>query len=87
MKMMRGSITRLLRKQGSGFILDQDGCELYFDRSGLNGLEFSSLSVGQWVEYQIQFGFERLRAVNIQSIRDKTGEPAKWDTNPARRDR
>jgi len=65
---MRGSVTRLLRKQGGGFILGEDGCELYFDRSGLNGLDIAGLSVGKWVECEIQYGFERLRAVNVKAV-------------------
>lgn len=65
---MRGSITRLLRKQGCGFVLGEDGCEAYFDRSGVNGSEIGGLSVGQWVEYELQYGFERLRATNIKIL-------------------
>ena len=71
---MRGSITRLLRKQGWGFILGEDGCEAYFDRSGVNGPEIGSLSVGQWVEYELQYGFERLRATNVKILREEPGE-------------
>ena len=66
---MRGSITRLLRKQGCGFILGEDGCEVYFDRSALNGSDIAGISVGQWVEYELQYGFERLRGTNIRSLR------------------
>jgi cold shock CspA family protein len=66
--MMRGSITRLVRKQGCGFILGEDGCEVYFDRSALNGSEIANLSIGQWVQYELQYGFERLRATNIQPL-------------------
>ena len=65
---MRGSITGLLRKQGGGFVLGEDGCEIYFDRSALNGTEFAALSVGQWVEFELQYGFERLRAANIRPL-------------------
>lgn len=66
--MVRGSITGLLRKQGCGFILGEDGCEIYFDRSTLNGTEFVELSVGQWVEFDLQYGFERLRATNVRPL-------------------
>ena len=65
---MRGSITRLVKKQGFGFILGEDGCEVYFERTGLNGLDIAGLSVGKWVEYEIQYGFERLRAVNVKTV-------------------
>ena len=66
---MRGSITRLLTKQGGGFILGEDGCEVYFDCSALNGLDMAGLSVGQWVEYELQYGFERLHSTNIKILR------------------
>lgn len=66
--MMRGSITGLLRKQSCGFILGEDGCEVYFDSSGLKGFEITALSVGQWVEFELQYGSERLRAVNIRAL-------------------
>ena len=73
---MRGSITTLLRKQGCGFILGEDGCEVCFDRSALNGSDIAGLSVGQWVEYELQDGFERLRATNITTLRGGVGHAA-----------
>lgn len=66
---MRGSITRLLRKRGSGFVLGEDGCEAYFDKPALEGTDFALLSVGQWVEYEVQYGFERLRAINLRPVK------------------
>lgn len=73
---MRGSITQLSRKEGYGFILGEDGCEVYFDRSALNGSDIAGLSVGQWVEYEPQDGVERLRATNITSLRGGVGHAA-----------
>jgi len=70
---MRGSITGLLRKQRCGFILGEDGCEIYFDRSALDGTEFAALSVGQWVEFELQYGFERLHATSIKPLRGERG--------------
>jgi cold shock CspA family protein len=66
---MRGSITRLIRKRGCGFILGEDGCEVYFDRAALNGSAIAGLTVGQWVEYELQHGFERLHGTNIKILR------------------
>jgi cold shock CspA family protein len=68
---MKGSITGLLRKQGCGFILGEDGCEIFFGRSALNGMEFTALSVGQWVDFELQYGFERLRAANIRPLQEE----------------
>lgn len=63
---MRGSITRLQQNREFGFILGEDGCELYFDRTGIGGATVDALSVGQWVEFEVQRGTDRLRAVNIK---------------------
>jgi cold shock CspA family protein len=73
---VRGSITQLSRKEGYGFILGEDGCEVYFDRSALNGSDIAGLSVGLWVEYEPQDGVERLRATNITSLRGGVGHAA-----------
>ena len=72
---MRGSVTRVSRQDGSGAILAEDGKEVYFERSGVgaNGLE--GLRVGHWVEFELQFGFERQRAVNIKRLHGDAGRP------------
>jgi cold shock CspA family protein len=80
--MMRGSITGFLRKQGGGFILGEDGCEVYFDRSGINASEIAGLSVGQWVEYELQYGFERLRATNVKILRGEQGQASSLPSIP-----
>lgn len=72
---MRGTITKLLRKRGCGFVLGEDGCEAYFEEPAVNGNDFASLSVGQWVEYEVQYGFERLRAVNLRPVRTTKSQP------------
>jgi hypothetical protein len=41
---MRGSITRLNKKLGCGFILAEDGCEAYF-LSSLDGLDIRALLI------------------------------------------
>jgi cold shock CspA family protein len=66
--MMRGSITGILRKKGCGFILGEDGCEVFFDRSTLGETDIGVLSVGQWVEYEIAYGFERMRAAKVRLL-------------------
>ena len=63
---MRGSITQLQKNREFGFILGEDGCELYFDRTGIGGASIDVLSVGQWVEFEVQRGPDRLRAANIK---------------------
>ena len=63
---MRGSISRLSQKLGSGFILGEDGHEACFDRSSLEGVDIRALSIGKTVEYDEHFGNEWLRAVRVR---------------------
>ena len=69
---MRGSITRVSRKEGSGCILAEDGKEVYFERfrAGANGAD--DLRVGYRVEFELQYGFERALAVNIKRLHRDT---------------
>lgn len=75
-KKMHGSITRLNEKIGCGFILGEDGCELYFDLSSLEGIDIRMLSIGKAVEYQEQRRHERLRAVRVRLMQDLRSEAA-----------
>lgn len=65
---MRGSITRVSRKDGSGCILTEDGKEVSFERSGINSSGSDDLRVGHWVEFELQYGFEQPCAVNIKRL-------------------
>ena len=49
--MAKGTIARLMDR-GFGFIKTDDGTELFFHRSELDGVEFSSLREGQEVEFE-----------------------------------
>jgi cold shock CspA family protein len=71
---MRGCITRVSRKEGSGCILAEDGKEVHFDRSGMGGNDVGHLRVGRRVEFELQYGFERLSAVNIRYLRSDVGQ-------------
>ncbi len=49
--MTKGIIKRLMDR-GFGFIKAEDETELFFHRNDLEGVEFSSLSEGQEVEFE-----------------------------------
>jgi cold shock CspA family protein len=49
---MRGSVTRLNKKIGCGFILSEGGSEAYFDLSSLEEIDIRVLSIGRTVEYE-----------------------------------
>lgn len=73
---MRGSITRLNKKIGCGFVLGEDGCEAYFDLSSLEGNDIRGLSIGDAVEYEERFGNERLRAARVRVISNPRSKSA-----------
>lgn len=49
--MSKGTIRRLMDR-GFGFIKAEDETDLFFHRNDLEGVEFSSLSAGQEVEFE-----------------------------------
>ena len=65
---MRGSITRVSRKNGSGSILAEDGKEVCFERSEASRDGVDKFRVGHSVEFELQYGFERPCAVNIKRV-------------------
>ncbi len=64
--MATGTIKRLVRERGFGFILGADGVELFFHRSALQGEAFDSLTEGQAVEFEVEKGPKGPRAANIK---------------------
>jgi cold shock protein len=54
--MAKGAIKKLLSEKGFGFILTEEGKELFFHRSNCQGLEFLSIKEGQEVEYETSTG-------------------------------
>ncbi len=73
---MRGSVTRLNKKIGCGFILSEDGSDAYFDLSSLEGIDIRVLSIGSAVEYQEHFENERLRATRVRATPNPQGKSA-----------
>jgi len=63
---MEGTIKRLMRDRGFGFIHAQDGQEVFFHRTSLKQLEFERLKEGLNVEFEMQRGERGLRAANVR---------------------
>ena len=63
-----GSIVRLVRDRGFGFIRLPDGQEIFFHATGTVGTPFDSLSEGQTVTFSVQQDPRGRgeRAVNVQ---------------------
>ncbi len=64
--MANGTVKRLVRERGFGFILGEDGVEIFFHRSALQGEAFDTLAEGQAVEFDVERGPKGPRATNMR---------------------
>lgn len=64
--MATGTVKRLVKTRGFGFILAPDGVELFFHRSALQGTGFDLLEEGQAVEFDAEQGEKGPRAANVK---------------------
>ena len=51
---MKGTIKRVVRDRGFGFIRSSDGQEVFFHRNGLQQMDFESLKEGTSVEFEVE---------------------------------
>ena len=51
---MQGTIKRIVRDRGFGFIRSTDGQEVFFHRNGLQQMDFDSLKEGSTVEFEVE---------------------------------
>jgi len=65
--MATGTVKKLVRERGFGFILGSDGAELFFHRSALQGMGYDSLTEGQAVEFDVERGDKGPRAANMRA--------------------
>ena len=54
--MAKGTIKKLIRDKGYGFIQSEEGKDLFFHESQLQGVDYSSLKEGQEVEFEAGTG-------------------------------
>jgi CspA family cold shock protein len=64
---MQGTIKRVIRDRGFGFIRSSEGQEVFFHRSGLQNLNFDSLKEGDTVEFELERGEKGPRAINVRA--------------------
>ncbi len=64
---MKGKIKRLIRERGFGFITAEDGKEVFFHRSALEGENFDALEEGASVEFDLEEGPKGPRAINVKT--------------------
>ena len=66
--MHTGTIKKLIRDRGFGFINDTDGREVFFHRSGLVEANFDTLTEGQDVEFEIERTPKGPRAIEVKIV-------------------
>jgi len=69
--MAKGTIKRLVWDRGFGFIRTAEDRELFFHRNEIEGMEFSKLSEGQEVEFEVGQG----RDSRPQAVRVRLAQP------------
>ncbi|OGG54066.1 MAG: hypothetical protein A3F84_17495 [Candidatus Handelsmanbacteria bacterium RIFCSPLOWO2_12_FULL_64_10] len=65
----RGTVKRIVRDRGFGFIRSTDGKEVFFHRSALVGLDIGRLSEGQKVEFVLEESPKGPRASKVRVVR------------------
>jgi len=64
---LKGKIKRLIKERGFGFITTEDGKEVFFHRSALEGENFDALEEDASVEFDLEEGPKGPRATNVKT--------------------
>jgi CspA family cold shock protein len=64
--MSKGTVKRIMRERGFGFILAEDGREMFFHRSELQNVDFDELGEGDHLEFTIVKGEKGPQATDIK---------------------
>ena len=70
--MSRGTVKKIIADRGFGFIRSEDGREIFFHRSGLQGIVFESLQEGQAVDFDLEEAARGPRASNVRPGNEST---------------
>ena len=69
--MHKGTIKKLIRDRGFGFISDTDGREVFFHQSSLLEVQFDALKEDQNVEFEVENSPKGPRAIEIRIVAEK----------------
>jgi len=72
---MQGTISRVIRDRGFGFIQYDGGRDVFFHKSGLQALVFDDLEVGETVEFEMEKTAKGLRATLVRPNGNSTVIP------------
>ncbi len=64
--MSKGTVKRIIRERGFGFISAEDGREIFFHRSELQNVDFDNLQQGDHLEFNIIKGDKGPKATDIK---------------------
>ncbi len=64
--MSKGTVKRIMRERGFGFILAEDEKEIFFHRSELQNVDFDELGEGDHLEFTIVKGEKGPQATDIK---------------------
>ena len=64
--MATGTVKKLVRDRGFGFVQGSDGVEIFFHRSAILGEGFDALTEGQAVEFDVEKGDKGPRAAHLK---------------------
>ncbi len=65
---MKGTVKKLIRDRGFGFITAEDGNEVFFHRSDLVEADFDSMEEGASVEFEMGTGAKGPRAMKVTVV-------------------
>ena len=64
--MARGTIAKIVRDRGFGFIRGNDGKDVFFHRSGVVEMMFEDLDLGTTVDFEVEQSAKGARASNVR---------------------
>jgi CspA family cold shock protein len=64
--MARGTIAKVVRDRGFGFIRGNDGKDVFFHRSGVIEAAFEDLDLGTTVDFDVEQSPKGARASNVR---------------------
>jgi CspA family cold shock protein len=63
---LKGTVKKLIRDRGFGFITAEDGTEVFFHRSDLVSADFDTMEEGAAVEFEMGTGAKGPRALKVK---------------------
>ena len=68
--MYTGTVKKLVRHLGFGFISARDGREIFFHHSMLENVTFEALQEDEKVEFEVEKTFKGPRAFNVRVLKE-----------------